>query len=81
MNFFRNEGYVFTSLVMGHTHRIGEYTIGNTTIYEQGTCSETSKQSYLDGKLVNSQKEGFLYLCQDDNGKVIRDKSRLVVLD
>lgn len=81
MNFFRNEGYIFKSLVMAHTHRIGEYTIGNTTIYEQGTVSDIKQQHYLDGKLVNSQKEGFIYLCQDDNGNVVRDKVQLVVLN
>lgn len=80
MNFFRNEGYTFTSLVMAHTHRSGEYTIGNTTIFEQGTCSDVSKLNYLDGALVNAQKEGFIYLCQDDNGRMIKDKTNLVVL-
>lgn len=30
MLFFRNEGYSFSSLVMGHTHRIGYSYIGNT---------------------------------------------------
>jgi hypothetical protein len=34
-----------------------------------------------DGKLVNSQKEGFIYMCQDNNGDVIKDKTRLVVLN
>ena len=81
MYFFRNEGYVFKSLVMAHTHRIGEFVIGNTTIFEQGTCSDVTKQYYSDGKLTNSQKEGFIYLCQDDNGNVIKDKTRLVTLN
>jgi hypothetical protein len=66
---------------MAHTHRIGEYVVGNTTIYEQGTCSDITKQNYNDGKLVNSQKEGFIYMCQDKNGNVIKDKTRLVVLN
>lgn len=81
MSWFRNEGYVFTSLVMAHTHRSGEYTIGNTTIYEQGACCDTKKNNYSDGKLYNSQKEGFLYICQDSNGKIIKDKTKLVVLN
>jgi len=59
MYFFRNEGYVFKSLVMAHTHRIGEFVIGNTTIFEQGTCSDVTKQHYSDGRLTNSQKEGY----------------------
>jgi predicted phosphodiesterase len=81
MYFFRNEGYIFKSLVMAHTHRVGEYTIGNTTIYEQGACCDTKKMNYSDGKLTNSQKEGFIFICQDDNGNVIKDKTKLVVLN
>jgi len=81
MYFFRNEGYNFTSLVMAHTHRSGEYTIGNTTIFEQGTASNVKKLNYLDGLLINSQKEGFIYLCQDKNGKMIKNKTNLVVLN
>lgn len=81
MQWFRNEGFIFKSLVMGHTHRVGEYTIGNTTIYEQGACCDTKKNNYADGKLQNSQIEGFIYICQDINGNPIKDKTKLVVLD
>lgn len=81
MNYFRNEGYRFTSLVMAHTHRVGQYEIGNTTLYEQGCCCDTKQQNYSDGRLVKSQKEGFLYLAQDRDGKVIRSKTRLVCLN
>lgn len=80
MYFFRNEGYDFNTLVMAHTHRIGEYVIGNTTIYEQGCCCDTSKMLYNNGRLINSQKEGFLYICLDKNGEVIRDNTRLVLI-
>lgn len=78
--FFRNEGYCFDALVMAHTHRIGEYIIGNTTIYEQGCCCDVSKMQYNNGKLINSQKEGFLYICLDKNNKIIRDKTNLVLI-
>lgn len=81
MTWFRNEGYMFTSLVMAHTHRTGEYTIGNTVTYEQGAGCDTKKNNYSDGKLYNSQKEGFIYICQDSNGKLIKDKTKLVVLN
>lgn len=74
MYFFRNEGKQFTNLIMAHTHRIGNYMIGNSTIFEQGCCCDVSKANYSDGRLVNSQKEGFLYLCQDKNGNVINYK-------
>ena len=74
MYFFRNEGYEFSSLVMAHTHRIGQYSIGNTDLFEQGCCCDTSKMNYSDGKLVNSQREGFLFLGQDKDGKIIKYK-------
>ena len=81
MFWFRNEGYNFKTLVMAHTHRSGMYVIGNTTIYEQGAFSDTKKNNYSDGKLYNSQKEGFIYLCQDEYGNTIRDKTELVILN
>jgi len=81
MNYFRNEGYIFTSLVLAHTHRLGEYTVGNTTIYEQGCCCRTKEMNYGDGLLTNSQKEGFVYIAQDINGNIIKDKTKLICLN
>ena len=81
MYFFRNEGYQFSELVMAHTHRVGEYYIGNTRIIEQGAFSDVSKNNYSNGQLYNSQKEGFVYLCQDVNGKTIREKTELIALN
>jgi predicted phosphodiesterase len=80
-NWFRNEGFIFDSLVMGHTHRIGDYKIGNTVIYEQGACCDTKKQHYTDGRLTNSQKEGFIYVCQDEDGNLIDSRTKLVRLN
>lgn len=81
MYFFRNEGYQFSELVMAHTHRVGEYYIGNTRIIEQGAFSDVTKNNYSNGQLYNSQKEGFVYLCQDANGKTIREKTELIALN
>ena len=81
MYFFRNEGLQFLELVMAHTHRVGEYYIGNTRIIEQGAFSDVTKNNYNNGQLYNSQKEGFVYLCQDINGKTIREKTELVALN
>lgn len=78
---FRNEGYNFSGLVMSHTHRLGQYKIGNSMIYEQGACCDTSKMLYNDGNLVNSQKQGFIYMCLDDNGKIIDNKTKLISLN
>ena len=79
--YFRNEGYNFTSLVMAHTHRVGQFVIGNSTIYEQGCCCETKKMHYSDGRLTNSQKEGFIYICQDEDGKIVNEKTKLISLN
>ena len=81
MYFFRNEGLQFKELVMAHTHRVGEYYIGNTRIIEQGAFSDVKKNNYTDGQLYNSQKEGYVYLCQDVNGKTMRDRTELVALN
>lgn len=80
MLWFRNENYNFKKLVMAHTHRSGQYTIGNTTIYEQGAFCDTKKNNYSDGKLFNSQKEGFIFIAQDKDGNTIDSKTELVVL-
>lgn len=81
MYYFRNEGYTFTSLIMAHTHRVGEFVIGNTTIYEQGCCCDVKANNYSDGRLGNSQKEGFIYIAHDKNGNIIKDKTNLVCLN
>lgn len=81
VQYFRNEGYSFTSLVMAHTHRIGEYKQGNTVLYEQGCCCDVAKQHYADGRLTPSQKEGFLFLCQNASGDIIRDHTHLITLN
>lgn len=81
VQYFRNEGYQFTSLVMAHTHRVGEYKQGNTTLYEQGCCCDVTKQHYSDGRLTQSQKEGFIFLCQDENGSAIREHTKLIALN
>jgi hypothetical protein len=81
MYFFRNEGYDFNSLVMSHTHRQGMYVIGNTTLYEQGACCDTGKMMYSDGQLINSQKEGFIYIAQDSDGNIIPNKTKLITLN
>lgn len=81
MLWFRNEEFFFRVLCMAHTHRIGQFTIGNTTIYEQGAFCDVTRNDYNDGRLYNSQKEGFIYLCQDKDGNTLKDKTELVVLN
>lgn len=78
---FRNEGYLFKNMVMSHTHRIGSYRIGNSNIYEQGACCDTTRMMYGDGQLVNSQKQGFIYLCQDKDGNTLDEFTKLESLN
>ena len=78
---FRNEGFEFKTLIMSHTHRVGSYKIGNSMIYEQGCCCETSKMRYNDGQLINSQKEGFMIICLDKEGHVIDGKTKVISLN
>ena len=81
MEYFRNEGFAFKTLVMAHTHRIGQYKIGNTTLIEQGCCCDTKQLHYGDGGLVKSQKEGFVYLCQDADGHTIPELTKITYLN
>lgn len=81
MDYFRNEGLLFNQLILGHTHRIGMYKLGNTTIYEQGCCCDVQKLHYGDGKLTPSQKEGFIYFGQDSAGNTLPASVDLVSLN
>lgn len=81
VQYFRNEGYHFNALVMAHTHRIGEYKQGNTVMYEQGCCCDVTKQHYSDGRLTPSQKEGYIYICHDEDGNIVREHTRLIEIN
>lgn len=81
VQYFRNEGYQFSALVMAHTHRVGEYKQGNTVMYEQGCCCDVTKQHYADGRLTSSQKEGYIYICHDKDGNIVRDHTRLIEIN
>lgn len=81
MLWFRNQGFVFNSLVMAHTHRVGSYKIGNTTIYEQGAACNTAKMQYGDGMLTNSQKEGYMVVCLDKDGNNLEENTKIIPLN
>ena len=50
-------------------------------IYEQGCCCETDKMKYSDGLLVNSQKEGYMIICLDKDGRLIEEKTKVITLN
>lgn len=70
----------FTSIVLGHTHKLGSYFQGNIQMFEQGCICDLNKLDYADGKLQLPNQEGFIYLCQDNKGNVINGKTELVKL-
>lgn len=71
----------FDCICMAHTHRVGDVTRGHIRLLEQGAFADVKRMDYMDGKLVQPQKSGFVIICQDDNGNLIKDKSRVVVLN
>ena len=82
MNFFlTKKDRDFDTVVMSHTHQLGDYKKGDIQLFEQGACCQTDKMNYADGKLYNPQHKGFLYLCQDKDGNLIKDKTKLIYLD
>ena len=70
----------FDALVLAHTHKLGMYREGNITLFEQGCCCLTGKLNYADGKLSMPQQQGFLYLCQEQDGSLMFDQTKLVTL-
>lgn len=79
-NYFYRVTSDFDTIVLAHTHKLGMYSQGGVTLYEQGTCSRVDELRYADGQLTNPQQQGFLYLCQDAEGNLLFDRSRLIAL-
>lgn len=71
----------FNAVIMAHTHRVGETKIGNVYLYEQGACCYVDKMAYTDGRMQQPQKEGFMFICQDKDGNLIKDKTKLIELN
>jgi hypothetical protein len=71
----------FSCVVMAHTHRTADSKQGFITLYEQGACCKTEEMTYTDGAMTSPQKEGFLYICQDKDGNIIEDKTKLIRLN
>lgn len=81
MDYFLREGEQFKVLCLAHTHRSAETDIGAIRLYEIGACCDTVKNNYNDGKLISAQKEGFLYLVQDNDGNTLRNLTKRIVLN
>lgn len=72
------ESRSFTTIVMGHTHKVGFYKVGGISMYEQGCLCKLDMLDYADGKLQDPQQNGFIYLCLNKDGNIIEEKTRLV---
>lgn len=70
----------FDCVCMAHTHAVGDTTKGFIRLFEQGACCDVDKMNYMDGKLSKPQKKGFALICQNENGELIQDKSKVIVL-
>ena len=81
VNYFYRIEKDFDTIVLSHTHMLGSFIQGNVHMYEQGTCSQTEKLNSMEGRLTNPQQKGFLYLCQDKDGNIVSDKTKLICVD
>lgn len=82
MNYLhRTEKETFDCVVMAHTHAVGDTKKGFIRLFEQGACCDVSKMNYMDGRLSNPQKMGFAVICQNKDGDIIEDKSKVIVLN
>lgn len=71
----------FDCVVLGHTHKLGFYSQGNIKMYEQGCCCNLDKLDYNDGFLTIPNKNGFIYICQNENGEIISEKTKLIEIN
>ena len=76
--YFNQIGLEYDTIVLGHTHQIGFTPIGNKYLFESGCLCKG--MTYRDGKLTKPQMNGYLYLMQDEEGKLLFDKSKIKLL-
>lgn len=82
MNYLhKTQRNVFDCVVMAHTHAVGDTKKGFIRLFEQGACCDVDRMNYMDGRLTNPQKKGFALICQNENGDLIEEKSKVIVLN
>lgn len=77
----RTEREAFDCVCMAHTHAVGDTEKGFVRLFEQGACCDVKKMNYMDGRLSAPQKMGFALVCQNKNGDLLKDKSKVIVLN
>jgi predicted phosphodiesterase len=78
LRYFVTQDTDFDTIVMAHTHMLGSFIRGNVYLFEQGTTSDTKQMNYSDGLLHNPQQQGYIYLEQDEEGKLVYENSKLI---
>ena len=77
-DYFLRKNRIFTSVVLGHTHKLGSFIQGGIQMYEQGCTCDLSRLDYADGMLTLPNQNGFIYICQDIDGNIINEKTKIV---
>lgn len=78
--YFQDTCENFDTIVMAHTHKIGDTMIGRIRLLEQGAFSDVSKMNYMDGRLAAPQKAGFAVIVQDENGNIVHERTKIKML-
>jgi predicted phosphodiesterase len=76
--YFKDRDFVFDTLVLAHTHRMGWAPRGETSLFECGCMCD--QQEYAQKPPAAPQQNGFAYIVQDENGNLIFEESRLIWL-
>lgn len=80
INFFLRVDPEFDSICLAHTHKVGSYIQGGIAIYEQGCTCRTEAMVYTDGLLTYPQQKGFALICQDKNGNLLPNESKVIIV-
>lgn len=75
---FLESGYSFENMVVAHTHKVGNYMIAGSAVYESGCCCDIKKNNYTDGKLTTPQSCGYLYIEQNYKGESVNIKQEWI---
>lgn len=81
VNYFLRLDRTFTGMVMSHTHKLGSFVQGGIKMYEQGCVCDLNKLDYNNGKLVIPNQNGYMYICLNDNGDIIDNKTKIITLN
>ena len=70
----------FDCICLAHTHRIGDSTVGYIRLLEQGAFADVNQMDYTDGRLTTPQKSGFAIICQDKDGNLVQEESKVITI-